>query len=194
MTRSGASPARRAAATKSLWRSDSVSARKTRALQAQPASVSTSAEPHRARRQVGGEDDRERQAGDDEEDVGEDRRRASSTRPPGVPGADADDDADERHEEADGEADAERDARADDGLREHVLPLPGGAEQVAPRRRRERHVDERAAIADDERADERHHGEAAERAPTPTAARRSPSSARQRLRYACARVLGSSHT
>ena len=55
--------------------------------------------------------------------------------------------------------DGQRDARARDGLREHVLPLPRRAEQVAPRGRQVRHGDERRRIADDGRADERHDGE-----------------------------------
>ena len=57
-------------------------------------------EAQRARRQIGGDDDGERQTGDDEEDVGDDGGGVVDAAA-GVSGADADDDADERDQDAD---------------------------------------------------------------------------------------------
>ena len=103
--------------------------------------------------EVGREDDGERQAGDDQEHVEEQRQQGVDAAAE-VAGSDADQRAEGDDQQADGEADREREAGAEDGLGEDVLALAGGAEPVGSGRRLAGHAEVGGGRRDEQRADE----------------------------------------
>ena len=133
MIRRGRSPVTTTAATKSLPRMDSACDRSTRAEPAQPVIVEHQDDGAETRWQEGGEDDEQRQAGEQQEHVGG-RDSASSMRLPKYADARPTRMPIEGGGEADGESDEQRTAGALDGEGEHVLSFGRGAEPVLGRR------------------------------------------------------------